>query len=339
MNKEAEQDVQGQQTKQHKNQRNQKNWAIAGASVVLGLCVAWILQQWWVQDFWHGLGYTPSAEMTEIVDSLELTGKGQRILTATRPSLDDQQSFNEHCESHDEDIALLGCYTEGRIYVYDIENEQLELASNVTAAHELLHAVWERTNTAEKTRLETLLNDLMAEKQEWFDEELETYPEEERLEEVYTRAGTKLRELPAELEQNYGEIFQNRAKIVEYYETYSAPFEELQEKLEKLEAEVTKENQAIDEQKAAYDQRLNEWDAKVDQFNSCAERAGCFTSDAEFQSKRQAMLREQAEIEATKDAINQRIERNNARVDEYNKLGEDLGDLNKAMNSNMDKLE
>ncbi len=319
----------------HKEGRNDaKSWGIVAAGLALAFLITWGIQQWWVKDIWRGLGYAPSTEMTEIAESLELTGKGKRIFAATRPALEGKEAFNEHCDSHDAEVALLGCYAGGQIFVYEIEDEDLRLANNVTMAHELLHAVWERTDEKEKAQLEEDLKNLMAEKQEWFDEELEAYTEAEKLEEVYTRAGTKLAELPEELEKNYGEIFQNRAKIVEYYETYSAPFEELQEKLEDLEQKITAENTEIETARADYEQRATTWEAKVAQFNSCARSMGCFKSDAEFQSKRQTMTNEQAELENLRQEINRRIDENNARVDEYNELRGDLGELNDAINSN-----
>lgn len=312
-----------------------KSWGIVIFGLAVAFLIAWGIQQWWVKDIWRGLGYAPSAEMAKIAESLELTGKGQRIFSATRPALEDKEAFNEHCDSHDADIALLGCYAGGQIFVYQIEDEELKLANNVTTAHELLHAVWERTDEGEKAKLESLLEELMTEKQEWFDTELEAYSEAEKMEEVYTRAGTKLAELPEELEKHYGEIFQNRANIVEYYETYSAPFEELQEKLEDLEQKITAENDEIEKAKTDYTQRAMAWEAKVAQFNSCARSMGCFKSDAEFQTKRQAMTSEQTELENLRQEINRRIDENNARVDEYNELRGDLGELNDAINSNI----
>lgn len=311
-----------------------KSWGIVLLGLGLAFFMTWLVQQWWVKDLWRGFGYTPSSEMAEIAESLELTGKGERIFAATRPALEGKEAFNEHCDSHDAEVALLGCYAGGQIFVYQVEDEELRRVNHVTTAHELLHAVWERLDEGEKERIGGMLRELMAEKQEWFDEELEAYSEEERLEEVYTRAGTKLAELPEELEKHYREIFENRGQIVAYYEEYSAPFEELQEKLKTLEQEIVAENQTIEEQKAEYERRATAWETKVAQFNSCARAMGCFTSDAEFQSKRQAMTAEQTELEDLRQSVNRRIDENNARVDEYNKLRSELGELDEAMNSN-----
>ena len=64
------------------------------------------------------------------------------------------------------------------------------------------------------------------------------YGEQERLEELYVRIGTKLRDIPDELEKHYQEYFLNRLKIVDYYEDYQAPFRELHEKNETIRVKV-----------------------------------------------------------------------------------------------------
>lgn len=200
--------------------------------IVVGVMLAgWALKQPVVWDFWMGLGYEPSTQAAEIREDLELTDKGKRIFAATRPEVEASAGFNEHCDSHDADISLLGCYTDGRIYVYDITLEELVAANKVTMAHELLHATWERMGEWERNDVEEMLERVYALNREWFDEELKPYDEGERTEEIYTRAGTKLEELPEGLEEHYAKVFRNRKRIVEFYREYEAPFVALRGRL------------------------------------------------------------------------------------------------------------
>lgn len=307
------------------------------AIVVVVIISGWVMRQPMVWDFWMGLGYEPSAQAEEIRDDLELTDKGKRIFAATRPEIEASGDFNEHCDSHDADVSLLGCYTEGKIYVYEITTEQLVAANKVTMAHELLHAVWERMGKWERTEVEGMLEEVYVQEQEWFDEELEPYAEEERLEEIYTRAATKLMNLPEELEEHYTKIFRNRKKIVEFYQEYEAPFVKLREEIEELEEKIEEVKLEIEQGKAEYLAEMEGLDARIDQFNTCADTAGCFSSQAEFTRRRNALVTEREGLEKMREELNTKITENNQRIIEYREKQTALGVLGDAMNSNIEK--
>lgn len=314
----------------------QRNYWVA--IVVIVALSGMVLRQpaWW--DFWSGLGYEPDATTAEIEDALELTGKGRRIFAATRPVVEQSAEFNEHCNSHNADVSLLGCYTDGKIYVYEITAEQLTAANKVTAAHELLHAVWERMSGVERYQLESLLRAVYMDNQDWFDEELESYDEDERLEEIYARAGTKLAEVPEELEEHYAKIFQNRAKIVAYYQAYEAPFKVLQKEIEDLEKKITATRDEIERERAAYTLAVEELDGKVDQFNICADLPGCFRTEAEFRRQRNNLLAEREDLEKQREQLNEKITQNNQRVQDYLDKRTALGELSDALNSNIEPV-
>lgn len=307
-------------------------------SALVVLVISFAIQQPEVQDFWKGIGYEPSEKMSLIQESLGLTGSGERIFKAVKPALEDRDNFNSHCETHDADVSLLGCYTGGQIYVYEIQNEELKLANNVTTAHELLHATWQRMNEKEQAKITEWLEEIKANKAEWLEEELASYPEEEKLEEIYTRAGTKLRDLPADLEKHYAKYFKDRQKIVDYYEQYQAPFEKLKSELDELEKQIAAENETIKAKRAEYEKQADDLSAQIDRFNRCAESAGCFGSDAEFARQRNGLLADQKALEELRTATNSKIDENNAKIEQYNKLQESLGELNNAMNSHTEKI-
>ncbi len=47
--------------------------------------------------------------------------------------------------------AILGCYNPSSrdIYIYNVTNSELDGVKEVTAAHEMLHAAWERLSESE----------------------------------------------------------------------------------------------------------------------------------------------------------------------------------------------
>lgn len=306
--------------------------------IVVVLALNWAIDQPVVWDFWKGLSYHPDETVQEIEEALELTGTGRRIFAATRPAVEEANGFNEHCGEHDDDVSVLGCYTDGQIYIYRITDEQLVLANKVTAAHELLHAVWERMGDSEKSDVKEWLDEVRKQNQEWFEEELETYGEDDEIEEVYTRAGTKLAELPEGLEKHYAKYFKNRARIVEMYKTYEAPFERLRSEIGELYDTIERVRMEIEGEREQYLRDVEALDARIEQFNSCANTVNCFTTER-FNVERAGLVAEREALEVRREQLNQKIDENNTRIDEYAERQEMLGGLYDLMDSNIERVE
>ncbi len=313
---------------------------VAILAVTAFLLVVYALwQSRFMQDLWRGWRYEETEKVGEIKTELELTEKGERIFLATWPAVEEAEQFNEHCNSHKTEISLLGCYTGGNMYIYNVKLDSLKDSNKVTAAHELLHAAWERMGTGERERVEKMLDEVKRENEEWVEAELDLYEDGEKTEELYTRVGTKLRDLPEELEKHYGEYFRNRVKIVEFYENYQAPFDELKVRNEELKTEVERLGKEIEREREEYNQGMERLKQEVEEFNRCAEREGCFQSDAQFRERRVELENREKELEAFRIALNEKIERNNQAVEEYQENARSLGELSNAMNSNVTKVE
>ena len=306
---------------------------LVGAAVLLG--ANWLLERRILQDWVAGWSYAPSAAVAEIEGALELTGTGARIWAATNPTLEEAEAFNEYCDSHDTEIAVLGCYApdDSKIYIYLITDETLRDANKTTAAHELLHAVWDRLSEGEREEVAGWLDALYESDPKWFEAELESYANDEWTEEMYTRAATKRRELPEELEEHYGKYFEDRAQVVQYYENYQEPLNELNAELDARWAELDELDVAIEAERAEYLAALDGYNARVERFNACAETAGCFTQTT-FDQQRRSLEVAEAELDAWQTALNARIEDYNQKVAEYNERSEVLDGLYNRMNSN-----
>lgn len=316
-----------------------RSWNEIGAVAILSvmiLAVHFLSQQWVVRDWWKGLWFQPSEGVEAISDGLELTARGQRILKATQPMLESSEGFNSHCDSVKTEVSLLGCYKEGRIYVFEVSMPELVDSNKVTMAHELLHAAWARMGDEERAEVTDLLKQVQAENAEWFEAELSAYDEAERLEEVYTRAGTKLRNLPEKLEENYSKLFRNRQKIVAYYENYQAPFRRLQDENEALRTQIFKVKDEIEKERSEYLAQAGRLDAEVAEFNTCADTTGCFSSEEEFRTRRNELETKQRTLDQTRQLLNAKIDENNARVEVYQKNQQELGELSGAMNSKVE---
>ena len=303
--------------------------------VLGGATLAIVLNRVWIYDFWRGMGYEPSVEMGRIRDRLGLTERGEFLFRAVWPELDGREEFNEKCRSEaDMGVAVLGCYTEGKVYVYDIVDEELEGIRELTTAHELLHAVWERMREDERKELIESLMRVFEANQEALEEELGVYGISEREEELYVRAGTEIRGLSADLEKHYEEVFKNRDKIVNYYEGYIGVFRRIETEMEELENEVEKVGVEIETKTAEYELKVGQLDAEAISFNSCAEIAGCFKSEEEFRLRREELIMEQEALIEMYDELNRLIDRYNELVDKYNTDVTHVRRLNNVVNSN-----
>ncbi|MBR2587229.1 hypothetical protein IKE71_02525 [Candidatus Saccharibacteria bacterium] len=286
-----------------------------------------------VVDTFKGFGYNPTPEMATVKQSLELTADGERIFNATRPLLASSEDFNYSCESHDEEVSVLGCYTGDRIYVYNVSDTKLSGIRESTSAHELLHAVWNRLPGVEKSALIPLLESFYSKNPD-LKETIDAYAESERLDELYVRVGTQIADLSTELESHYSRYFKDQDKIVSFYTAYITPFNELKTEIESLKSELDALEKEINEKSAALDARAAAFDAAVSEFNNCANTAGCFTSNAAFASRRAELVAEQQAINSDNSSLNSLIDAYNKKVETYNSSVVRSSELQSLINSN-----
>lgn len=298
----------------NKQKRNSKAALFTGIGVLLilfGISIS--LNFGVIKDIIIGMGYRPSNEMSDIRDSLDLTNTGHRIFNATMPELMEKQDFNQNCREHESEAAILGCYKDGRIYVYNIQNDELVGIRELTSAHELLHAVYERMSTNDKRDLENILKEVYQNNQEVLGGEIDLYEETEKIEEMYVRAGTEIKELPEKLEKNYAEIFKDQDKIVDFYNSYIKIFREIEQNLKDLLAQIKIKEAEINDKNTAYKTEAEKLNKDINEFNDCAKTPNCFTSNTVFNSRRRALI-------GREEALTRMYEEINAAINEYNKL-------------------
>lgn len=302
--------------------------------VMVAVGVAVVMNRDWILDWWKGLSYEPSVEMAGIRDSLALTDRGEFLFKASVPKLSEREEFNANCrEVLDEEMSVLGCYTEGNIYVYNIVAEELSGIRELTTAHELLHAVWARMSEGERNELADELAEVLKQNQDILKSEIDNYEMSERQEELFVRAGTEVADLPAELEKVYAEIFRNQDGVVAFYNKYIVVFREMEREMEALKVEMEGIQTQIDELTAEYERRAVQLNAAVERFNACAERVGCFSSEGEFYAQRNVLVAEQEALDGLYEKINGLVNEYNVRVEKYNADATQTEKLNRVINS------
>lgn len=321
-------------TNSQEKHRRVAKYLLLGILVVIAVAVAAvIINREWVADFLRGMDYRPSAEMARIRDDLELTDRGLFIFNATRPALEKSGSFNQDCREEETTTAILGCYTKNNIYVYDITEPELDGIRELTTAHELLHAVYERLAEGDREGLRASLEEVYQKNKKVLEEDLAIYDEGERFEELYVRAGTEIKSLPEVLEKHYAEIFQNQDGIVDFYDNYIGVFNAVEDKIKALGEEMEILNAEINQKLDEYEKRSNQLVEEITEFNDCAGRMGCFKSEDEFLARRQVLISEQESLDTLYDEIGALIDSYNVKVDEYNKNVLHHQELNYKINS------
>lgn len=282
--------------------------------------------------------FTPTAEVAAVSDAAHLSEHGEFLFYASRPALLERDAFNEACRSSaTEHTAVLGCYTLNRIYLFDIDNERLAGIKEVTAAHEMLHAAYQRLSTSERDRINALI-----EKQSFGADEaritelLSEYAKSEpgeRLNELHSILGTEVRDLDPELEAYYAQFFVDRAKVVALSEQYQTVFAELKLRQESLSVELNGLADAIEREGAAYKRNLQVLSIDVESFNAQA-RSGQMTR-AEYDSQRAALESRQASLKRQYDTIQALIAQYEAKRDELASINTEANALNRSINSSL----
>ena len=254
----------------------------------------------------------------EIRDELGLTEYGGFLFNASMPVLSDRDEFNEKCRfERDEEDAVLGCYLDKDIYIYDITDARLDGVRECTTAHELLHAVWKRMGEDERNSYAELLAEVYEKNKDFLEEELSIYDNNERREELYVRAGTEVKNLPKELENHFAKVFKDQDKVVGYYDKYITVFRNLQAELDSLKSEMEEIKLQIEAKEAEYTQAAEQLNADI----------------AEFNRSRNVLISRQEALDELYDEIDALANEYNARVDKYNEDVVSSNKLNQIMNS------
>lgn len=233
---------------------------VALAGILVATWFVWT-QRYWVYDTIRLRGYTPSAAIVQLADDTTMAPGTRRMFYAAHPQLEAKGDFTQ-CQMGEKTI-ILGCYTAQRtIYLYNVPDERLAGVEQVTAAHEVLHAAYERLSGAEKGRVNALLDQAFAKvTNERIQSNIAAYRQAGANvpNELHSILGTEVRDLPSELEVYYAQYFTNRTVIVSYMEqyeheftgrqeqvtTYDQQLSDLKDKITALDASLAQRSQAI----------------------------------------------------------------------------------------------
>ena len=278
---------------------------------------------------------TPSPSIEQLVMNLRLTSRGKFIFGAVDPQLEEKTVFNSACPAAEEDASSLGCYDPNtqKIHIYNVESEELAGEIEATAAHELLHAAWERLSVFERMQIEPLLYEVYnsAEHHDQLAKSTQNYRSEDLSTELHSQIAERIKDLPPALENYYAKYFEDQNLIASYFEKYSSVFDKIMDGASNLLTEIEAGRQALEQKANEYTAWLEDYNTRVQNFNSCARDPEC--SLVNFESRRDELISEGRRIDAAADAYEADRTALNAKIDEYNSNVEHLRKLDYALDS------
>jgi hypothetical protein len=192
--------------------------------------VVWL--QWQaLYDWWRLRGYNPPTAISVLADQDTMTAYGRHLFYINHPQLlTGVNDFRTDCPESEQTIVL-GCYhpNEDGIYVYSVQDAQLHGVQQVTAAHEMLHAAYDRLGAKDRNHVDGLLNDFYTndEHDQRIIDEINLYKKTEPnsvTNEMHSVFGTEVANLPTALEAYYQKYFTNRSAVTTFADGYQGEF-------------------------------------------------------------------------------------------------------------------
>ncbi len=297
------------------------------------LVIAW-LQRQAIFDSLRLRGYQPSAVIAQLATNTTMNDRTRRLFYVYHPELNDREAFNQNCPDRGEKTIVLGCYVNRRgIYLFDVNDPRLSGVEEVTAAHEILHAAYDRLSVKDKVNVTEMLNRAYDEvTDERIRKALDTYRQagDDVNNEIHSILGTEVRDLPPELETYYSRYFDDRKKIVSFSENYEKEFtgreaqaESYLQRMNEIEGELPGIKREIDE-----------LEVELTGNHQSLERERQTTEDpAEF-NRKVAVYNNRVGIYRGKlNQYNKLVEEHNQLVNQYNSIALEENELIKALDS------
>lgn len=290
-----------------------------------------------VGDWWKLRGYTPPSDVVKLADQDTMNSYTKHLFYLNRPQLlPTVTSFREHCPEN-KDTIVLGCYHSGQngIFVYNVQDPTLAGIQQVTAAHEVLHAVYARLSASERRSLDSQLEDFYKHglKDQRVIDEVKLYQKTEPndvMDEMSCTFGTELSSLPSGLEAYYRRYFTDRQAIVAYERQYESEFTRRESLIKHYDAQLASLKKQIDS--AESDLQAKQARINAEQTQLLSEQSSDVNAyNAGVPAYNQLVDAYNAEISSTQALINSY----NGLVDTRNRVAGQLAELDKAIDTRL----
>lgn len=312
--------------------------SILGIATILLVVLVYINRQY-VADQMIVWSFKPAVDVVDLIKRAGMNDNGKFLYLASQPKLESAKDFNKSCGKTENTASILGCYSNGRIYIYNVTDIQLDGIREVTASHEVLHAVYARLGFAEKNKVDSLL-DLEYQKLQSdvvFKEKIAFYDRTEigqRNNELHSVIGTEIASISPELETYYSKYFYDRNQVIDLNTKYTAVFNVLQNKADQLKTKLDSLSVSIADMTSQYNADIQIINNDIQTFNNRANN-GLFSSQSQFNSERLALSNRISALETLRNSINNQISEYNTILGEYNTIAIQYQALYKSIDSTL----
>jgi hypothetical protein len=281
--------------------------------------------------------FQSTSEIDALVDRSGVNDYGKFLYHASRPVLDATQEFNNECDRIENTTSILGCYSNYRIYIYNVTDERLNGVREVTATHETLHAAYQRLGSDEKNKVNLLLEAeyKKLENDKSFSDRMDFYARTEpgeRGNELHSVIGTEVSNIDSELEVYYKRYFDDRQKVVALNAKYNSVFMDLKNHADSLALQMDELSKTISESTAKYNSDVIVLNNDIILFNTKASGGG-FVSQFQFNSARDVLISRTANLDTYKLKIDNDINTYNTVLGEYNSIASESKKLYDSIDS------
>lgn len=265
-----------------------------------------------------------------------MTDYAKHVFYVNHPDIESNPSqFQQDC-SQSEKTIILGCYHSNQegIFIYDITDSRLAGVEQVTAAHEMLHAAYDRLSSKDRTYIDGMLQDFY--KNQLTDQRvidtINTYRQTEPndvVNEMHSVFGTEVPNLPAPLENYYKRYFDDRQTITNFASNYENEFTTREEQVKAYKAQ-------LDQLKSSIQSQENDLDTQLRQINSDRSKLDSERSSgetAQYNSDVPAFNREVTAYNNSVETLRSTIRQYNQIVEQYNAVAKELASLAQSIDS------
>lgn len=309
--------------------------------ILWALVIVGFWQRQAVYDWWRLRNYDPPVEIAQLATDTTMNDPARNLFYVYHPQIEPEADFNKHCREGGEFTIVLGCYIENKgIYLFEITDERLQGVQEVTAAHELLHAAYERLSSKERRQVDDWTQATFAAiTDQRIKDTVEQYQDNDPSSvpsELHSILGTEVRDLPDELEAYYARYFTDRSKVVDYSEAYESAFSLRQAQAEVYAAQLETLQKEIEAANAALEAEAQ---SLQDRYQNLEQQRNSTTDSASFN-------RQVDSYNAAVRAYNRKAASTSSKIDRYNSLYEqyqavvlESQDLYEAIDSRPEALQ
>ncbi len=289
-------------------------------------------------DWWQLRGYSPPAAVMKLASDDTMTPGATHDFYVNHPDIESSATqFRTDCKEAEQTIVL-GCYHSNQdgIFVYNVSDSRLAGVEQVTAAHEMLHAAYDRLSSKDRNNVNTLL-------QNYYDnglhdqriiDTINSYRQSEPndvVNEMHSVFGTEVANLPAPLETYYKRYFLNRQTIINFANNYESEFTTRESQIKAYSAQLSSQKNQINSEEAQLQQQLDQINtdrAALDSLRSSGQARRYNNSVDSFNAEINTYNSQLAKLRVD-------ISNYNVLVEKYNAIASELASLEQAIDSRL----